>query len=508
LQGDITNKTKLLSYPQVGAEDKDVNGLIKDTKILKIIENHQSFVSKFNSNLNFYIGKNECIKQKIDDNAPDNEINIPYARTLTHTVKGYMYKPGNITYSLEDDLNQEYFDNLMEIFKANKEPLKNSELGENQSKYGIAFEILYTKLNGDMAIPYFEIVNPQEAIPIFDYTIEKNLVACIRYYNVENDSDPKAKEKITYKVEVYYPSTIFNYVIKEVKNVRGEALTTLEFTDQSENFFKDIPINMYLNNQEYMADYEPIQGLLQLLDKLMSGSANEFDKFASAYLIMKNYVLGGNEEEAGSKLERLKKLRVFEIGEDGDIKFLVKDIPVAFFQEIKNTIKEDIQRHSFIPDFMDQSFGTASGIAIRYKLIGLENLCSDKEALFREGLERRLNLINNFLKVQNDKADISKIEIKFFRNLPEALTDEINNFKIIDPDGGRLSKATALSILSFIKNPQQEMDDIQAEKDKAQEQFNVDNAIPDLNIPSTESQINQNSTDILNQSSTLVKAST
>jgi len=455
LKGDIVNSTKLLTYPQVNPSDYDNNGYIKDSKILKIIEDHQEFINKFNTNLDFYIGKNKRITQQIDTTAPDNEINIPYARTLTHTIKGYMFKPETIIYSIEDEENQEYFDNLMEIYKINKEPLKNSELGEDQSKYGIAFEILYAKLNGDTTIPYFVVVKPQEIIPIYDYTIEKNIVACIRYYDIETD-DTKTKQK----VEVYYTDRIINYYLKVTEIKNNELLTTLELIGETENMFQDIPINIYCNNQEYMADYEPIQALIQLLDKLMSDSANELDRFAAAYLVMKEYILGGNVEESENKLERLKKLRIFEIGKDGDIQFLTKDIPVAFFQEIKNTIKEDIQKHSFIPDFMDQSFGTASGIAIRYKLIGLENLCADKEALFRVGLERRIQLINNFLKIQKYTIDISNINIKFYRNLPESLTEEITNFKIVDPDGGMLSKKTALSLLSFIKNSQEEIDKI------------------------------------------------
>lgn len=494
MKGDITNNLKVLEYPQIDQTEDTVNGLIKESKIISLINDHRAFIEKFTENKNFFIGKNIDIKQNIDANNPDNEINIPSARTLTRTIKGYMYKPGNINYSLEDETNQENFDLLLDVFKKNNEPTENAELGEHQSKYGIAFELLYLSLVEEKSIPRFTCIDPCEIIPLFDYTIEKKLIGAIRYYTILQEKNREKKQ-----VEIYYPNITYYYIYEQEVDTRGNTKITLtENKPATTNGFKDVPLIIYKNNKEYLADYESVKTLIVLLDKLISDSANELDRFAAAYIIMKNYVLGGNAQESREKLAKLKSLRVFEIGEDGDIKFLTKDIPVEFFKEIKDSIKQLVIDHSGIPDFNDQSFGTASGIAIKYKLINLENLCADKESYFKDGLERRIKLIDNFMKIQTPESSLDNIKITFTRNLPDNLTEAIDNFKKIDPDGGLLSKDTSLSLLPFIKNPDDEIAKIDEEKEKRKEEMpdvNLD-ALP--NTQNTDTNINVNSTDATN----------
>ncbi len=491
MKGDIVNNLQVYEYPRF---DTTQNQELSETQIKDFIDSHQIFVSKFTENINFYIGKNIQFNHDLDVYAPSNEINVPYARTMTQTVKGFMFKPNNIKYDIEDELDvntEEYFDNLKDIFKNNNEHIKNSELGEHQSKFGIAFELLYTKQNEDgITIPYFIIVDPREIIPIYDYTIDKNLFCAIRYY----ETGKTDKNEIIKKVEIYYKNKISYYSLTETKKVNS-----LFFLSETPNYFYDVPLVIYKNNNEILSDYEPTKTLIELYDKLMSDSANEFDRFASAYMVFQNYILGGNREENREKMENIKKLRVFEIDSDGDIKFLTKDIPTAFFQEVKVSLKSDIVYHSHIPDFRDETFGTASGVAIQYKLIGFENLCSDKEAYFRQGLERRLKLINNFLKIQRDIIDISKINITFTRNLPDALGERV---EVVSKLKGIISEQTLLSLLPFIKDVNQEIEKMKKEQEEANSQFDIENI--DNNQSQDQSIDNNIDNNMIDESSTEV----
>lgn len=463
------------------------NGYVKTNIIIELIKCHQEFVRKFEDNKNFYTGRNTNIRQNIDRNNPDNEINVPYARTMTKTIKGYMFKPGSITYSLETDRNQESMDLLLDLYKTNNEESENSELGADQSIYGIAFELLYSSDYNNKATPKFKRINPMEIIPIYDYTIDKNLISAIRYYKTKAE-----KDQYNMNVEVYYHTKIQYYTIDNWDYSRTNDKITITLVDEKNNYYNEVPIITYINNNEYQSDYETVRTLIILLDKLISDSANELDRFAAAYLIMNNYVLGGNDEERSKKLERLKKLRVFEIEDNGDVKFLTKDIPVEFFKEIKDSIKQMIIEHSGIPDFNDQSFGTASGIAIKYKLIGLENICADKESYFKAGLYRRINLIMNYLKIENNNYDLTNIKINFTRNLPENITEAIDNFKKIDPDGGIISKDTALSLLPFIKNSDDEIVKIDEENSK-REKMKPDISFDDIPNETSNENVNMES---------------
>lgn len=460
MKGDITAKIKILEYPQIDPSilDSDLSSTIKT-----IIENHAIFIDKFDEDEQFYLGNNTSVSHDIDKDSPDNDIHIPNARTITETVKGYMFKSGNINYNIEDTGNEELFNSLLDIYSKNHEDNHNAKLGEYQSKYGIAFEILYNKQDDtDKTLPHFAVLKPQEVIPIYDYSIEKKLIAVIRFYstgkNPNNDN--------IYNVELYLTDKILYFEYNKTQK------SIIKQEKEDINIYGDIPFVIYKNNENYIADYEPVKSLIILYDKLISDSANEMDRFAAAYLIFKNYILGGNTEEARAAQDRIKKLRVFEIDNDGDIKFLTKEIPVAFFQECKKTIEENIEKHSHVPNFRDESFGTASGVAIKYKLMDFENLCAHKEAYFKEGLDRRIELISKFLKIQNEGLEDLNINTTFTRNIPDNITEAIDNaVKVWD----KLSLETVLSLLPFIKNAQEEIDKIKKEKEEKQKEFDIDN---------------------------------
>ena len=74
-----------------------------------------------------------------------------------------------------------------------------------------------------------------------------------------------------------------------------------------------------------------------------------------------------------------------------------------------------------MPDLSDRSFAqNLSGVAMRYKLMGLEQLTSIKERWFREGLRTRLRLISACLETLGRPAlDVSRTEIRFTRSLPQ-----------------------------------------------------------------------------------------
>ena len=79
-----------------------------------------------------------------------------------------------------------------------------------------------------------------------------------------------------------------------------------------------------------------------------------------------------------------------------------------------------IHTMSHVPHLCDESFGgNLSGVAIAYKLWGLEQLCAMKERKFKKGLQRRIELITNILNIKGGHYDYKDITPKFRRNKPE-----------------------------------------------------------------------------------------
>ena len=86
----------------------------------------------------------------------------------------------------------------------------------------------------------------------------------------------------------------------------------------------------------------------------------------------------------------------------------------------------------------------SSGVALSYKLMSLENLVGVKEAKFRKGLLRRLELMCNFLKIKTN-SEMSYMEIQpiFTRNKPFNDTEIADTMQKLT---GILSEETILVI--------------------------------------------------------------
>ena len=87
---------------------------------------------------------------------------------------------------------------------------------------------------------------------------------------------------------------------------------------------------------------------------------------------------------------------------------------------LKNALNADIHKMCMVPDMTDANFaGNSSGVAMRYKLLGLEQLTRIKERWFREGLRQRIRLYARYLMLLGkSELDCSGVQILFVRSLP------------------------------------------------------------------------------------------
>ena len=112
---------------------------------------------------------------------------------------------------------------------------------------------------------------------------------------------------------------------------------------------------------------------------------------------------------------------------------------------------------------MEQFAGNGSGEAMKYKLMGLENIVGVKEAKFKKGLMRRIELLCNFLNIStNDLMLYTDIQPVFTRNKPQ---NEVELANMVKSLYGILSDETLISILPFIENAREEIDKRNTEKE-------------------------------------------
>ena len=115
----------------------------------------------------------------------------------------------------------------------------------------------------------------------------------------------------------------------------------------------------------------------------------------------------------------------------------------------------------------DKEFASnASGIAIKFKLLGTENKISIKERKFKKGLQQRLELLAQIQGLLTASFDWRAIDINFTRNIP---TNDADLAAMVKNLSDIVSEETLLAQLPFVDNVADELQRLDAEREKAKE---------------------------------------
>jgi SPP1 family phage portal protein len=381
----------------------------------------------------YYVGNQEILNRTMEDvTKPNNKAVNPYANFITDMFTGYFlgspirYKTTTEEVALEE---------LKLIFELNNEADQNTEIGKDASVYGRAYEMLYVDFKGSTR---FKKVSPMEVITIYDNTIEEELLYTIRFYSATDIMGLNAHTI----AEVYSRDSITIYK-------GGDNFTTFEMQTEKPHYFGLVPFVEYKNNGVMLGDFELVIPLIDSYDKLESDTLNDFEAFTDAYLS-----LSGVDADS-EDIKTMKENRVMLLPQGASASFLTKNVNDASQENLKSRIDSDIHKFSKCPDLTDQNFaGTSSGVAMKYKLMGFENVASIKESKFKKGIQRRIELISNVMSMTSTGFDYRSIELVFVRNIPSnsvEIADVVNKLR------GLLSKETLIAQVPFVKNVQDEL---------------------------------------------------
>ena len=402
----------------------------------------------------YYSGKHNILNKKnrtIDKE--DAKLIHDYPGYITTIATAYFLgKP--ISYTLQDDKLKKDFEKLSEYLSTEEEQQENFEHSENCSIFGKSYELWYK--NADNTIGN-AVVDPRDCFILRDNTVKKEITAAVRWDKTKNKED-----KWVYKLEVYDSTTVTTYEFlsdsdkKEVPNIKG--VTKL-------HGFNQVPIIEFLNNKRAFGDFKKVVSLIDGYDEAASTSIDDMTDFTDALLVLTN--VGGTDKET---LKKIKEDKLMLIDDDGDAKWLIKQVNDSYAQNNKNRLNQDIHKFSMIPDMQDKEFsGNSSGVALGYKLLALEQLAAQKEMHFKKAINQRLQLMIDFYNLKIKATDIQKV---FTRNVPKNLVEAADTAQKLQ---GIVSHETILSILPFIEDAKGELEKIKAEEDI--------NVMKDMNTP-------------------------
>lgn len=421
-------------------------------EIQKLIDNHKLTISHY-IDLHCMYDTNNAIRGRVksDTFAPNNKIAHSYANYIVTASVGYfMGKP--IGYTFPDSYSVIFDD----IYRFNDESAVNMKLATDCSIYGQAVEMLFMDENARVR---FSPVDITEIIVIRHPDVIGDIHTIIRHWDEVDLVDDRT---ITY-VEVYYADRVEKYSYEGYASY-GEA-------DSIESHpFNDVPFIVYDNNDSKMGDFEPVIDLINAYDKAQSDTANDFESFTDCYL----KVVGATLDP--EMAQKLKELKVFNFPDpEGNVEFVTKNINDSATENYKNRLDNDIHKFSFVPNMSDENFASnASGVAMQYKLAGLNYKTAIKEALFKKGLLRRIELISHIINItSNDPVEIIQdVDIKFTRNTIDNLVEQAD---LANKVSNLISKEGTIELLRDIIDPETEKERVKAELEEYKEQFEQEN---------------------------------
>jgi len=198
---------------------------------------------------------------------------------------------------------------------------------------------------------------------------------------------------------------------------------------------------------------------------MTSDRINDKEQFIDAVLVLYGAMLGDTQAEADEAMEDLRARKLLEMPEGSKAEYLVRQLDEGGMEILRNALKEDIYTFSHVPNLTDEHFsGNSSGVAMEYKLLGLEMLTKTKERWYRRGLRKRLKIFLHFLGLKGGDLEEKDIDITFSRSLPKNL---LELSQILTNLSGSVSQKTLLSLLPFVEDPTAELEEVKTEKEEA-----------------------------------------
>jgi phage portal protein, SPP1 family len=432
---------QLLTYPRVEFDEKN----IKKELVVKLIREHEKQIPRFKKLKKYYLGEHDILSKQRAKNKPNYKPVCNHAKDVADTSTGY-FMGNTITYSNSEDTD---IDELLIAFDNAEVDESDHDNALDMAIYGVAYEYVYARENENILdIKSLEVEN---TFIVYDDSIEQQPLFGIYYFKrKENKADTE-----TYQAVIMTKQFVYSIVLE------GKEKGVISEKPIPHNM-GDIPIIEYKNNKYSIGDFEQQIGLIDSYNSLTANRINDKEQFIDSILVLYGARLGDDEEESIKAMESLAENKLLELHPEARAEYLSKTLNENEVETLRNAVKQDIYTFSHIPNLTDENFaGNSSGVAMEFKLLGLEMITKIKQRYYVKGLKKRIKLFANYLGLTQIAIDANSITPHFSRSLPKNLL-EIS--QIVSNLDGKVSQETLLSQIPFVEDPMSEIEKVNEEK--------------------------------------------
>ena len=445
----------IFTYP---AEKYDETNLNK-AEIRTLIRKHISLAGKLKKNMDYYKGQQAILGRPKEESAPNNKLVCNHARDISDTATSYFIGE-SITYKSELDISP-----LTDALEEAGADEADGDNGLDLSIYGRAYEYIYAKEEETTLV--IKNMPAESTFMVYDDSIEQRELFAVYYYVKKDDTEQK---------DTQYIATVLTKNYKYVLNIQNDDSPQTLYETAEPHFMGEVPVIEYLNNKLGIGDFELQIPLIDAYNAIMSDRVNDKEQFIDSILAIYGTILSdedyevdeeGNGDGKGTEqaMKALKKNKLLELPDGTKAEYLTRTFDESGVEILRKAIEQDIHKFSHIPCMTDEAFGgNVSGVAMEFKLLGMENITKIKTRYYKKGLRKRIRIFQTWLALKGINVDTTGIKQIFTRCMPKNLL-EISQW--VSNLWGKVSKKTLLSQIPFIDDVETELAAVEREEELA-----------------------------------------
>lgn len=396
---------------------KDIQNIInKDTQRRQDIETSRRY----------YDNENDILKGGVNpssiDSDPlrnaDNRISNNYHQDMVDEKASYMF-----TYPVLFDLdNNKELNKLIETTLGDDFESISKDLCIEASNCATAW--IHYWIDIDTNKFEYAMVDTNQIIPTYDGTLKKRLAEIYRYY----ESTVNGEDAVIF--EHWTGDTFTKYTLKG--SLSSGDLKLIEEPEEIIHSLERVPFIEFANNKRKQSDLKKYKHLIDLVDKVLSGFANDLEDIQQVIYILEDY--GGEDlKEFLGDLKRYKAINTDTGAGGGGVKTLQIDIPVDARKVILDELPKRIYDSGQALDRNNDSFGQASGVALKFFYRKLELKAGLTETEFKKGFNELIRAI-----LRHFKKDVNvSIQQTYTRNM---ISNDLENAQIAQVSAGLLPR--------------------------------------------------------------------
>lgn len=406
-----------------------------------ISKHKQEVTNRYQKLYDAYTSQHDILRQPAKPSyKPDNRIVVNFPKYIVDTMIGFFI--GNPIKTVADD--EMISDEVEYLDQYNDQDDNNAELAKLGCIFGKGYEMYYTDEEGERCTTY---LSPLEAFMVYDDSIIERPMYFVRHHK-----DWEGNE---------FGSISNSYGVRHFQITGG---TKWLDEDWQPHYFDGVPATEFIENEERQGIFEPVMSMVDAYNKAISEKANDVDYFADAYL----KIIGALVDDGD--VQHIRDNRVLNFSGENAEKIVAEFMSKPSADGTQENLLERLERLIFsismVANISDENFGSATGVALKYKLQAMSNLAKTKERKFASGMNRRYKLLFSHPVSKVKKDDWVKLHYKFTPNIPANLLEEA---QIAAQMEGIVSHETQLKVLSIVDNVQDELDKIEEENEPKEE---------------------------------------